>query len=66
MMVQTEMASSTRGGAGVGVWIFRLLLVAGAAFMVYTWFEPWWSADVAVIKGENDMVLHPWGVEVVK
>ena len=48
------------------MWIFRLLVVAGAAFMLYTWFQPWWTADVAVIKGENDMVLHPWGVEVVK
>jgi len=46
-------------------WIFRALLVAGAAFMVYTWFQPWWSADIAVIKGPNDMVLHPWGVEAV-
>lgn len=69
MMAQTDtaagMAGSTRSGTGVGVWIFRALLVAGAAFMVYTWFQPWWSADIAVIKGENDMVLHPWGVEAV-
>lgn len=48
-----------------GVWIFRALLVAGAAFMVYTWFSPWWSATVAVIPGENHLVLRPWGVEVV-
>lgn len=47
----------------MGVWIFRILLVAGAAFMLYSWFQPWWSTDIAVIKGEADMVLHPWGVE---
>lgn len=66
-MAQTDaagMAGTTRGGVGVGVWIFRILLVAGAAFMLYSWFQPWWSSDVAVVKGENDMVLHPWGVEV--
>ena len=63
-MVQTEMASTTRGSAGVGVWIFRILLVAAAAFMLYSWFQPWWSADIAVIKGDQDMVLHPWGADV--
>jgi hypothetical protein len=65
IMVQTDAASTSLGSVqgGVGVWIFRVLLVAGAAFMLYTWFQPWWSADVAVIKGEFDMVLHPWGVE---
>ena len=51
---------------GIGVWIFRVLVVAAAAFMVYTWFQPWWVADVAVIKGTDDLVLHPWGVEVVR
>lgn len=64
-MVQTDAASTTRGGSGIMVWIFRVLVVAGAAFMVYSWFQPWWSADIAVIKGENDMVLRPWGIEAV-
>lgn len=50
---------------GVGVWIFRILVIAGAAFMLYSWFQPWWNGDVAVIKGPNDLVLHPWGVEAV-
>ena len=65
-MAQTDaasMASTTGSGVGVGVWIFRVLLVAGAAFMLYSWFQPWWSTDIAVIKGDADMVLHPWGVE---
>ena len=62
-MTQTDAARSSAGG--VGAWIFRLLLVAAAAFMAYTFFQPWWSADVAVIPGENDLVLHPWGVETV-
>jgi len=65
MMVQTDAASMTRGGAVILVWIFRVLLVAGAAFMLYSWFQPWWSANVAVIPGDNDLVLRPWGVEAV-
>lgn len=65
IMVQTDAASTTRGGAGIVVWIFRVLLVAGAAFMLYSWFQPWWSADFLVIPGSPDMVLHPWGVDAV-
>lgn len=63
IMVHTDAASTTRGGAGIGVWIFRALLVAGAAYMLYSWFQPWWSGNFAVIPGEDDMVLHPWGVD---
>ena len=62
-MVQTDLASTPRGGAGIGLWIFRVLLVAGAAFMLYSWFQPWWSGNFAIIPGDNDMVLHPWGVD---
>lgn len=62
-MTQTDAGGTARAGAGV--WIFRILLVAGAAFMAYTWFQPWWSADVTVIKGTDDLVLHPWGIETV-
>jgi hypothetical protein len=51
--------------ASAGVWIFRVLVVAEAAYMVYTWFAPWWGAKVAVLPGEDHLVLHPWGVEAV-
>jgi hypothetical protein len=62
-MMQTDEVGTTRGG--VGVWLFRVLLVAAAAFMVYSWFSPWWGATVAVLKGEDHLLLRPWGVEVV-
>jgi hypothetical protein len=62
-MTQTDATWSVGGNAGV--WIFRVLLVAATAFMVYSWFQPWWSSDVAVIQGTDDLVLHPWGVEAV-
>jgi hypothetical protein len=62
-MTQTEPALSFGGGAGT--WIFRVLLVAATAVMVYSWFQPWWVADIAVIQGTDDLVLHPWGIEAV-
>ncbi|MDG1117993.1 MAG: hypothetical protein P8N72_12850 [Flavimaricola sp.] len=63
-MAQTDGVLTLGGGSGA--WIFRVLLVAATAFMVYSWFQPWWVADVAVIEGTDDLVLHPWGVEVVR
>ena len=51
--------------ASAGVWIFCVLVVAAAAYMVSTWFAPWWGAKVAVLPGEDHLVLHPWGVEAV-
>lgn len=60
--MQTEVGTNR---ASAGVWIFRVLLVAAAAYMVYTWFAPWWGAKVAVLPGEDHMVLHPWGIEAV-
>lgn len=61
--MKTDLVGSARGG--VGVWIFRVLVVAAAAYMVYTWFAPWWGAKVAVLPGDDHLVLHPWGIEAV-
>ena len=61
--MQTDLVGTGRGGAAI--WVFRILVVAAAAFMVYTWFAPWWSAKVAVLPGDNHLVLHPWGIEAV-
>ena len=61
--MQTDKVANGRGGKGV--WIFRVLLVAAAAFMVYSWFAPWWSATVAALPGKDHLVMRPWGVEVV-
>jgi hypothetical protein len=63
-MAQADVQSSSR--SNVGVWIFRVLLVAAAGFMVFSWYTPWWSADVAIIKGTDDIVLRPWGVDVAR
>lgn len=60
--MQTDQMLTRWGGARV--WIFHILLVASAAFMVYSWFAPWWVANVAVVPGDDDLVLRPWGVQV--
>ena len=61
--MQTDVVATTRGGAGV--WVFRVLIVVGAAFMVYSWFAPWWSASIAALPGKDHLVMRPWGVQVV-
>lgn len=61
----TQVDARMANESGAAVWIFRALVVAAAAFMVYTWFAPWWSAKVAVLPGDNHLVLHPWGIEAV-
>ena len=58
-MMQTDVMGNIRGGAGV--WVFRVLLVAAGAFMVYSWFAPWWSATVAGLPGKDQLVMRPWG-----
>ena len=62
-MMKTDEVRVARGG--VDVWLFRALLVAGAAFMVYSWFAPWWSAAIAGLPGKDHLVMRPWGVQVV-
>lgn len=44
-------------------WIFRLLVLVGAALILYTWFQPWWTIDIEGFG--NDMVqIRPWGLEI--
>jgi hypothetical protein len=62
-MAQIDAQRAKRVDAGI--WVFRVLLIAGAAFMVYSWFAPWWSAKLSVLPGDDHLVLHPWGIEAV-
>ena len=62
-MADTTMQGTAQSGAGV--WIFRVLLIAGAAFMVYSWYTPWWGASIAVLPGDDHMLMRPWGIEVI-
>jgi len=61
-MAQSDTQKARLGGAGA--WLFRVLVVAAAGFMVYSWFTPWWGADIAVLPGEDHLLMRPWGIEV--
>jgi hypothetical protein len=43
-------------------WLFRGLVVVAAAFLVVTWFMPWWRGDCAEIS-RDAVLVHPWGLE---
>jgi len=44
-------------------WLFRLLVVAAAGLMVYSWLQPWWTCDIEGFG--NDMIqIRPWGLAI--
>ena len=45
----------------VRFWIYRLLVLMSAGFMVYTWFQSWWRCEISRINGWIE--IHPWGLE---
>jgi hypothetical protein len=47
------------------LWLFRILLIIGAGFMLFSWYSPWWSARISDLLGSDHMVMRPWGVEVM-
>jgi hypothetical protein len=51
--------SSTRA------WLFRVLVLASGGLLLYSWFQPWWSARVMAVVGEHHVVIHPFGLEVI-
>jgi len=42
-------------------WLFRILVIIAAGFMVYSWLQPWWRCEISRINGW--IVIHPWGLE---
>jgi hypothetical protein len=46
------------------VWIFRALVLIGAAGFVYSFFQPWWIAHCeSTVAGIHDVVIHPYGLD---
>lgn len=43
-------------------WIFRILVLLVGALLVYTWFQPWWTAYVETLS-ETAVIIHPYGFE---
>lgn len=52
-LTATGQASSVRS------WIFRLLTLAGAGLMLYTWFQRWWSAYIETLD-EIGVAIYPY------
>lgn len=43
-------------------WIFRILTLAGAGAMLYSWFQPWWTVYVVELR-ENGVTIFPHGMQ---
>jgi hypothetical protein len=44
-------------------WLFRILVVASAGVMLYSWFQPWWTIHIEEL-GNNMLQIRPWGLIV--
>ncbi|MDD4924122.1 MAG: hypothetical protein PHF74_04730 [Dehalococcoidales bacterium] len=42
------------------VWIFRFLILAVSAFLVWTWLQPWW--ELYIREASFYMQIRPWGL----
>ena len=31
-------------------WVFRVMVLAGAAMILISWFQPWWTAYIVELK----------------
>lgn len=45
------------------IWLFRILVLAGAAIMLASWFLPWWTIDINDL-GYDMVQIRPWGLVV--
>ena len=45
------------------VWIFRVLVLVGAGLMLYTWFQPWWTAYIVELD-VTAVTVFPYGMEL--
>ena len=57
------MSDNDKNGSKAGVWIFRILILAAAVFIVYVWLMPWWTIDVEEL-GKDIVQIRPWGLEI--
>jgi hypothetical protein len=44
-------------------WIFRILTIAGLGGLVYTWFQPWWTAYIEALR-ENGVTIFPYNMVI--
>ncbi|MFN8532474.1 MAG: hypothetical protein U0556_02900 [Dehalococcoidia bacterium] len=41
-----------------------MLILLSGGLVLFSWFMPWWSARVQEIRGNEHVVIHPWGLQV--
>jgi len=51
--------SSPARVSGVRAMIFRVLTLVGLGFLVWTWFQPWWTAYIETLQ-QNGVVIYPY------
>jgi hypothetical protein len=44
-------------------WIFRILVLIGTGLLLYTWFEPWWTAYIVYLN-VYAVSVFPYGMEI--
>ena len=44
-------------------WIFRILVLVGAGLILYTWFQPWWSAYIVELDVYG-VTIYPYAMEI--
>ena len=50
------------GARTARAWTFRGLVLVGMGWLLYSWFLPWWSMDIAQL-GPDRVIVRPWGEE---
>lgn len=61
----TEVRPTETTRSNLGLWLFRGLILVGAGLMLYSWYTPWWGAQISDLPGTDHMIMRPWGVEVM-
>ncbi len=46
----------------IRVWLFRVLIMAGAGLMVYSFISPWWGLWIYEIAPQNVVEIYPYGL----
>lgn len=45
------------------IWIFRGLVLAATALLLYSWFQPLWGLDIKLLRADA-VLVYAWGEEV--
>jgi hypothetical protein len=43
-------------------WIYRVLVLIGVGLLLFTWFQPWWTAYIEALD-TTAINIYPYGLE---